>query len=371
VPCENIEDGAEIYNATIRGENTRIGRGSKVGLSGLAHITDSQIGRGCELGAGTYDSAVLLDGAKVRGFAELRQGTLLEEQVEVAHSVALKNTILTATCVTGSLINFCDLFMSGGTSRNDHSEVGSGAIHFNFDPRGDKWGSLIGDARGLLLRSAPIFVGGHAGLTGPIHVDFGAVIAAGSIVRRDVGPDRVHYEAAPTKTIEGFDREIYAGLKRKFLVTAKLIGNLHALSAWYQNLRLPFAEDYQRPLYESAKNQSAAHVRERVKRLQHIISKLERSIAKSSSGAAESLRALHAEHRLLIEQEQAIVEALSPVSEFPQAPPELVEAYGSAREQADHLDALRTLPETAVQPAASWLAGIASRPVDELRRILG
>ena len=49
----------------------------------------------------------------------------------------------------GSLVNFCDLLMAGGSSRQDHSEVGSGYIHFNFTPwgaRGDKaTPSLIGD----------------------------------------------------------------------------------------------------------------------------------------------------------------------------------------------------------------------------------
>ena len=87
------------------------------------------------------------------------------------------------------MINFCDALLTGGTSRSDHSEIGSGAVHFNFDPRGDKWGSLFGDVRGVLLKSAPIFLGGQCGLVAPLHVDFGAVTAAGSIVRRDVGPD--------------------------------------------------------------------------------------------------------------------------------------------------------------------------------------
>ena len=39
----------------------------------------------------------------------------------------------------------------------------------------------------MLLRSAPIFVGGQCGLVAPVHIDFGAVIAAGSVVRGDVG----------------------------------------------------------------------------------------------------------------------------------------------------------------------------------------
>lgn len=51
--------------------------------------------------------------------------------------------------------------MAGGTSRKDHSEVGSSYIHFNFTPDGDKTTpSLIGDVpRGEMLNQTPIFLG--------------------------------------------------------------------------------------------------------------------------------------------------------------------------------------------------------------------
>ena len=162
-----IESGAEIRHASLSGAELRIGQGSRIGAAGHAEIDNCHIGRNVELGAGIYKGATLLEGVSIRGFAEVRPGTLLEEQCDAAHSVAFKNTILTACCVTGSVINYCDLFMSGGASRDDHSEVGSGAIHFNFDPRGDKWGSLIGDVRGVLLRSAPVFIGGQCIKRGP------------------------------------------------------------------------------------------------------------------------------------------------------------------------------------------------------------
>ena len=226
VKLETIQAGVAIHNATLAGEDLRIGRGTRIGASGHALVSNCQIGRDVELGAGSYEGATILDGARVRGYAELRPGTLLEEQTDTAHNVAFKNTVLTANVVTGSVINYCDVFMSGGTSRTNHSEVGSGVVHFNFDPRGDKWSSLIGGVTGVLLRSAPIFVGGQCGLVAPVQVDFGAVLAAGSVIRGDVGPERVHFESAENGVIEDFDAEIYAGLKRKFLATAKIVGNL-------------------------------------------------------------------------------------------------------------------------------------------------
>lgn len=370
VALDNIESGASIYQATLSGAELRIGRGSRIGVSGHARVANCQIGRNVELGAGTYESATFLDGAVVRGFAEIRPGTLLEEQVDAAHSVAFKNTILTATVVTGSVINYCDLFMSGGTSRSDHSEVGSGVIHFNFDPRGDKYGSLIGDVRGVLLRSAPVFVGGQCGLVGPVHVDFGAVVAAGSLVRRDVAADCVHFENFESQAVSDFDREIYTGLRRKFLTTAKLIGNLRALDIWYEQVRLPFADDYQKPLYRAAQQQARAHIGERVKRVEKIIAKLERSIERSTGVGDPVLQKFHSEHRLLIESRDRIRNVLTGSGDIAAAPPAVLEQYEKARASMEHIDAVRKLDEFASEAASSWLHQIAQEPVTLLEKAL-
>lgn len=372
VPLENFEAGAVLYNATITGANTRIGAGSRIGVSGPARVDDCQIGRGCELGAGIYEGSTLLDGAKVRGFAELRPGTLLEEEAEAAHCCAFKNTILTAGVVAGSMINFCDALLTGGTSRSDHSEIGSGAVHFNFDPRGDKWGSLFGDVRGVLLRSAPIFLGGQCGLVAPLHVDFGAVTAAGSIVRRDVGPDCVKFETAQTGMVAGFDREVYPSLQRKFLSTADLIGTLWALDVWYEQVRLVHADERLKPLYEAARKQAADHVKERVKRLEKIIAKLPRSLEKAGTAAPGQTerKDVRAEHRGMIENRQAIVDCLLRMPAPAPAPEQFAREYASARAKRSHIEAIQGLTSNAAAAAALWLGGIAAQYRAEVGRIL-
>jgi bifunctional UDP-N-acetylglucosamine pyrophosphorylase/glucosamine-1-phosphate N-acetyltransferase len=370
VPLENFESGVVLYNATITGANTRIGAGSRIGASGPVRIDDCQIGRDCELGAGVYEGSTLLDGSKVRGFAELRPGTLLEEEAEAAHCCAFKNTILTAGVVAGSMINFCDALLTGGTSRSDHSEIGSGAVHFNFDPRGDKWGSLFGDVRGVLLKSSPIFLGGQCGLVAPLHVDFGAVTAAGSIVRRDVGPDCVKFETAQTSIVAGFDRELYPSLRRKCLSTADLIGTLWALDVWYEKVRLAYADERLKPLYESARKQATDHIKERVKRLEKIIAKLPRSLEKAAASQAD-LKDVRGEHRKLIENQKAIFEILRTAPEPAPAPERLLREYESARGTQSHVKAVQGLTPEATESAAEWLGGIASAYRAELGRILG
>lgn len=367
VPIDNIEPGAILYNCTLSGPNTVIGAGSKIGESGHARVHDCQIGRDCSLGAGTYDGATLLDGAKVRGYAEIRPGTLLEEQVEAAHSVAFKNTILTATCVTGSLLNYCDLFMSGGTSRSDHSEVGSGAIHFNFDPRGDKWGSLLGDVRGVLLRSAPVFVGGQAGVVAPATVEFGAVVAAGSIVRKNVPADCVQFDAAQARTLQGFDREVYPSVRRKIANTARLVGNLWAFVAWYEQVRVLHADAHERLLYEAGAEQARRHIRERVKRLRKMIGKLEHSLAKSSG--SDGSTPVQVEHRLLLTRQEELSQALLEECSGA-APHSFLSEYSAARERLPHVESIQGLSDGASSAASAWLLELAGQCSARVEAIL-
>jgi bifunctional UDP-N-acetylglucosamine pyrophosphorylase/glucosamine-1-phosphate N-acetyltransferase len=87
--------------------------------------------------------------------------------------------------------------MAGGTSRKNHSEVGSSYIHFNYTPNQDKaTASLIGDVpKGVMLNQNPIFLGGQGGLVGPCRIAYGTVIAAGSVYRKDqLTPDRLVFD---------------------------------------------------------------------------------------------------------------------------------------------------------------------------------
>ena len=169
-------------------------------------IQDCQLGTGVKLKGGFAQDAVFLDGASMGSGAHVRGGTILEEEANGAHTVGLKQTILMPFVTLGSLINFCDVLLAGGTSRTNHSEVGSSYIHFNFTPDGDKTtASLFGDVpRGVLLDRHPIFLGGQGGAVGPVATGFGTVVGAGSILRDDVPEDDqlvLHAAPAPRQPV--------------------------------------------------------------------------------------------------------------------------------------------------------------------------
>ena len=185
-------EGVTLYpGCRIYGAKTVISAGVKLGAEAPVTIDDCQLGPKVELKGGYFKKSVFLEKANMGSGAQVREGCILEEEANGAHCVGLKQTILFPFVTLGSLINFCDCLMAGGTSRKDHSEVGSSYIHFNFTPDGDKTtASLIGDVpRGVMLNQPPIFLGGQGGAVGPVRLGYGTVVAAGSVLRDDAPED--------------------------------------------------------------------------------------------------------------------------------------------------------------------------------------
>ena len=191
----------------------------------------------------------------------------------------------------GSLINFCDVLMAGGTSRKDHSEVGSGFIHFNFTPwgkAGDKaTPSLVGDAvDGVLLRQKRIFLGGSSGLVGPRAVGYGSITGAGQVVRRDVGPGRlvVHTSAAVDEPLDSPRDERIDKVVGK---NVTYIANLHALRAWYAGVRVARARKANAAdlviVYEEAIRNLDLCLAERVTRLESYLAERGRKLARAEA----------------------------------------------------------------------------------------
>ena len=134
-----IRADAILYPGTrLIGSGTFVGAGAKIGLEGPAVLENTVIGANAEVASGYLKDSVMLRDTRVGSSAHIRVGTLLEEEASTGHAVGLKHTVLMGfvTLGLGSLINFCDGLISGGRSRKEHTEVGSGFIHFNYTPRG-------------------------------------------------------------------------------------------------------------------------------------------------------------------------------------------------------------------------------------------
>ncbi len=277
-------DGVSIYPGTrIYGSKTLISRGTKLGYEAPATVVDCQTGPHVELRGGFFKSSVFLGKAAVACGAQIREGCILEEEASANHTVGLKQTILFPFVTLGSLINFCDCFMAGGTSRKNHSEVGSSYIHFNYTPNQDKaTPSLIGDVpRGVMLNQPPIFLGGQGGLVGPVRIGYGSVIAAGVICRRDYPlGNRLITESDVSIRDKSFCAGFYGDIKHRVYNNICYIANLLALRQWYVHVRQPFfrREDMGEKIYAGAIDNLEIAVSERLKRFRDLSDKMESSI---------------------------------------------------------------------------------------------
>lgn len=282
---DQIAGGVTIYpGCRIYGKKTLVMKGTKLGAEAPATIQDCQLGPDVELKGGYFKKSVFLAKANMAYGAHVRDACILEEEAGGAHTVGLKQTILLPFVTLGSLINFCDCMMSGGTSRKDHSEVGSSYIHFNYTPNQDKaTPSLFGDVpRGVMLDQRPIFLGGQGGTVGPAKIGFGTVIAAGTVFRGSIYEDaKIVYGQEPSSKVRDFIPGIYWEIDIRVKNNIIYIANLVALKAWYTQVRsLFFGPDaLEQGLLKGAVEKLDMALDERIKRFKALAEKMPESIA--------------------------------------------------------------------------------------------
>ncbi len=357
VQPEAIAPGVTLHPGTrISGERVSIGPGSVIGSEGPATVVNCQLEKNVTLGSGYFEGSVFLDGASMGGSAHVRPGCLLEEQASGAHSVGLKQTVLLPFVTLGSLINFCDGLMAGGTSRKNHSEVGSSYIHFNYTPRQDKaTASLLGDVpHGVLLNQPPIFLGGQGGLVGPALVAFGTVVPAGQILRRDVlDPSHLVVDHAPPSGRVPIDLRAYGKVDRIIHNNLAYLGNLNALKTWYRLVRSRFMEGdaWSRAACAGAVAAIDLILKERIKRLGDVAARMPESIERlGGSGHASAGEAVRQQQRFADSwpaMEQALRAGASDEN-VPSLPPP----------SSPYLNWIASLDEAARASVSAWLGGI-------------
>ena len=371
-------EGVVIHpGCRISGARTLILPGARIGEEGPATLIDCCLGREVRLKAGFFQGGVFLDGSEMGSGAHVRPGTLLEEKASSAHCVGLKHTILLPYVTLGSLINFCDVLIAGGTGKKDHSEVGSSYIHFNFSPNGDKaTPSLLGDVpRGVMLREAAIFLGGQGGLVGPARIGFGTVIAAGTIWRGDFpSGGKLLLGKGSRGGKADFNPVAYRGIPRKVANNLHYLANLLALRRWYLDIRLEVfgTETLERRLLEAAVENLEAGLDERLARLDDLAGRMPASIAALSEtdGSARNNQSAFAAGW------PAARDVLVRARQWRGDEAKLRELRAeTVRRRKDgenpYLETISTLDPEYARLGTNWLAGIADEAVTAAARPLG
>ncbi|MCU0858174.1 MAG: hypothetical protein MUC65_07215 [Pontiellaceae bacterium] len=349
----------------ISGERTSIGPGCEIGAEGPVTIENCQLGRGVKLKGGFFSGAVFFDGAGMGGGAHVREGTILEEEANGAHTVGLKQTVLFPFVTLGSLINFCDILMAGGTGRRNHSEVGSSYIHFNFTPHQDKaTASLVGDVpRGVLLNRRPVFLGGQGGLAGPARIEYGCVIAAGGICRKDVlSENQLCVPSVPAEQTVPYDQGVYKNIDRIVGNSLLYIGNIRALKAWYSVVRAGFIRDeFDRACFNGAQANLDLILKERIQRLEQFAGKMEYSFQTlEKDGAFPGFGKKQREFSSVWKTIRAALEA--PVNTAADA--DLLAGIKAAGRE-NYIAAIQSLGEGARTGAVTWLQSIVDEAAEQ------
>ena len=344
-------EGVVIHSGCrISGERTLILPGARLGSEAPVTMENCLVGPGVELKGGYFREAVFLEKASCGLGAHVREGTILEEQASIAHTVGLKQTILFPFVTLGSLINFCDCLMAGGSDRRNHSEVGSSYIHFNFTPNQDKaTPSLIGDVpRGVMLNRKPIFLGGQGGIVGPIRLEYGTTVAAGTILRKsELRPDRLIFGGAAKAGNIEFQPGRFSNTGRIIKNNLVYIANLMALHQWYRRVRSLFVgQKFPETLLAGLLENSRIAVAERTRCLKELGDKMVQSgdslLSERWPAIDEALRS-----RLGSEGDLRMCES------FLEAMTSMI-----AREGKDYLGVIKALSPQASEQGSAWLQGI-------------
>jgi bifunctional UDP-N-acetylglucosamine pyrophosphorylase/glucosamine-1-phosphate N-acetyltransferase len=150
-----IAPGAMIEPYVVFGPGVRIGAGAIV--HSFSHL----------------EWAVVAQGAEIGPFARLRPGSEIGEGAKIGNFVETKNMTLAAGAKANHLTYLGDV--SVGAKAN----IGAGTITCNYDGFG-KYMTQIGEGA---------FIGSNTALVAPVMVGARAIVAAGSVVTRDVPKD--------------------------------------------------------------------------------------------------------------------------------------------------------------------------------------
>jgi bifunctional UDP-N-acetylglucosamine pyrophosphorylase/glucosamine-1-phosphate N-acetyltransferase len=163
-------------------------------------------GPGVEIGDGArIRSFSHLEGARVGAlatvgpFARLRPGAVLEDDVHVGNFVEIKESRLGAGAKANHLSYIGDSSVGAGAN------IGAGTITCNYDGV-NKWRTTIGERA---------FIGSNTALVAPVTIGEGAIVAAGSVVIRDVPADALTLARGHQVDKPGRAAEIRSRLRRR------------------------------------------------------------------------------------------------------------------------------------------------------------
>ncbi|MEH3099253.1 bifunctional UDP-N-acetylglucosamine diphosphorylase/glucosamine-1-phosphate N-acetyltransferase GlmU [Sphingomonas adhaesiva] len=145
------------------------------------------------------EGAEVASGAEVGPYARLRPGAVLEARAKVGNFVEVKKARLGA----GAKANH--LSYIGDADVGAKANIGAGTITCNYDGF-FKYRTVIGEGA---------FVGSNSALVAPVTIGAGAIVAAGSVVVREVADDSLALARGRQEERPGWAARFRAAMKAK------------------------------------------------------------------------------------------------------------------------------------------------------------
>jgi len=145
------------------------------------------------------EGAEILSGADIGPYARLRPGARIEQGAKIGNFVEIKK----AAIGPGAKVNH--LSYIGDASVGAGANIGAGTITCNYDGF-LKYRTVIGNGA---------FVGSNSALVAPVTIGDGAIVAAGSVVTRDVESDALGIVRAEQQVKPGWARAFREKMKAK------------------------------------------------------------------------------------------------------------------------------------------------------------
>ena len=176
-----LEEDVVVEPHVVFGPGVRLGSGTEV--RAFSHLEGVTTGPCCVIGP----------------YARLRPGTELGGGVKIGNFVETKNTRM------GDLSKANHLSYIGDSEVGGEANIGAGTITCNYDGV-SKHRTRIGDGA---------FIGSNTALVAPVSVGDRAMVGAGSVVTRDVGPAALAVTRPKQENIEGGADRFRGSRKKK------------------------------------------------------------------------------------------------------------------------------------------------------------
>ncbi|MBB4096882.1 bifunctional UDP-N-acetylglucosamine diphosphorylase/glucosamine-1-phosphate N-acetyltransferase GlmU [Sphingomonas kyeonggiensis] len=145
------------------------------------------------------EGAEILSGADIGPYARLRPGARIEQGAKVGNFVEIKKAAIGPGAKVNHLSYIGDATVGAGAN------IGAGTITCNYDGF-LKYRTAIGNGA---------FVGSNSALVAPVTIGDGAIVAAGSVVTRDVESDALGIVRAEQQVKPGWARTFREKMKAK------------------------------------------------------------------------------------------------------------------------------------------------------------